>query len=62
VAVTGAVIAVYTYRNGLDNMFSFIRQILIVAIVTSVVAGFLFVFLRTPMAARRAGWQRRQVS
>lgn len=49
VAVTGTVIAVYTYRNGLDNMFSFFRQILIMVIVTSVVARLLIVFVRKPL-------------
>lgn len=49
VAATGTVIAVYTYRNGLDNMFSFFRQILIMVIVTSVVARLLIVFVRKPL-------------
>ncbi|MFZ5672247.1 MAG: hypothetical protein ACOZAM_04710 [Pseudomonadota bacterium] len=49
VAVTGSVIAVYTYRNGLDNMFSFFRQILIMVVVTSVLARLLVVFIQKPL-------------
>lgn len=49
VAVTGAVIAVYTYRNGLDNMFSFFRQILIMVIVISVLARGFVIFSRKPL-------------
>lgn len=52
VAVTGSVIAVYTYRNGLDNMFSFFRQIVIMVVVTSVIARLLIVFIQKP--ARQA--------
>jgi hypothetical protein len=48
-AVTGTVIAVYTYRNGLDNMFSFFRQILIMVVVTWVLARLLVVFVRKPL-------------
>ncbi|MBK1869595.1 hypothetical protein [Taklimakanibacter albus] len=48
-AVTGTVIAVYTYRNGLDNMFSFFRQILIMVVVTWVLARLLVVFMRKPL-------------
>lgn len=49
VAVTGSVIAVYTYRNGLDNMFSFFRQILIMVVVTAVIARLLVVFMQKPL-------------
>lgn len=47
--VTGTVIAVYTYRNGLDNMFSFFRQILIMVVITWVLARLLVVFMRRPL-------------
>jgi hypothetical protein len=48
----GAVVAFYIHRNGLDNLFSFIRQLFIVSVITAALAA----ALRQVRVGQPPGW------